>query len=535
MKVSLKKLKAFILSPNISILVILTLASFLRLYRIQGYMTFLGDEGRDVLVVYNVLHGDFTLLGPAASVGGFFLGPIYYYLMAPFLWIFNYNPVGPAVMVAIFGVATVYLLYRFASEFFNKRVGLIAAFLYSVSPLAIAYSRSSWNPNLMPFFSLSSLYILYRAVKTNNWKFFLLCGFLLGICMQLHYLAFFLGAVIADYVLAINIIQGIYEKSFAKYFVELLKQYTLIFVGFVLGLSPFLGFEIRHGFQNIGSIYRFILKSDDTGIGLNFFSNVYDVFFRLFARLVTNFPASDQIAAGQYSNIALWYILALLLGLSSLSILVYKFIKNFPYSKEKYKKNHEEFLKFNLLFAWLGVGVILFGFYKKPIYEYYFGFMFVLPFILAAHALDFLNLKKNLLKITSVVVFIALTVVNLYGIPFKYEPNRQLKQVKTIAEFVLDKTEGKPFNFALITGGNSDHAYRYFFKLRNQDPVAIEPPPVDPQRKTVTDQLLVVCEGPCQPLGSPLWEVAGFGRAEITGEWDIIVVKVYKLVHYKDR
>jgi len=44
-------------------------------------MTFLGDEGRDVLIVYNILHGKLTLLGPTASVGGFFLGPIYYYLV----------------------------------------------------------------------------------------------------------------------------------------------------------------------------------------------------------------------------------------------------------------------------------------------------------------------------------------------------------------------------------------------------------------------------------------------------------------------
>src|SRR3989344_2122005 len=95
----------------ISVVTILVLAAFLRLYRIADYMTFLGDEGRDVLVVYNILHGKLTLLGPTSSVGGFFLGPIYYYFMAPFLWLFNYNPVGPAVMVALFGIATVYLIY----------------------------------------------------------------------------------------------------------------------------------------------------------------------------------------------------------------------------------------------------------------------------------------------------------------------------------------------------------------------------------------------------------------------------------------
>ncbi len=48
---------------NVIVLIILIVAAFLRLYRIQDYMTFLGDEGRDVLVAYNILHGHLTLLG----------------------------------------------------------------------------------------------------------------------------------------------------------------------------------------------------------------------------------------------------------------------------------------------------------------------------------------------------------------------------------------------------------------------------------------------------------------------------------------
>src|SRR5437016_1790147 len=93
------------------ILLILILAAFLRIYRISDYMTFLGDEGRDVLVAKEILHGHFTLLGPRSSAGDFFMGPAYYYFITPFLWLFNYDPVGPAIMVALFGVATVYLIY----------------------------------------------------------------------------------------------------------------------------------------------------------------------------------------------------------------------------------------------------------------------------------------------------------------------------------------------------------------------------------------------------------------------------------------
>src|SRR5258708_674677 len=133
---------------------ILVLAAFLRLYRIQDYMTFLGDEGRDVLVAYNILHGHFTLLGPTASVGGFYFGPIYYYMMAPFLFLFNYNPVGPAVMVGLLGIATVWLVFILGREFFTTSVGFIATFLYAIGPGIISYSPSFWNPKPLPFFFL---------------------------------------------------------------------------------------------------------------------------------------------------------------------------------------------------------------------------------------------------------------------------------------------------------------------------------------------------------------------------------------------
>ena len=120
--------------------------------------------------------------------------------------------------------------------------------------------------------------------------------------------------------------------------------------------------------------------------------------------------------------------------------------------------------------------------------------------------------------------------------PFKFPPNKQMEQVRNISEFVLSKTDNKPFNFALVTAGNSDHGYRYFMKLAKKDPIIIENFDNDPKRLTVKDQLLVICEDPnCKPLGHSLWEIAGFGRAEIDGKWDINFVRVYKLVHYKGK
>ena len=105
---------------------------------------------------------------------------------------------------------------------------------------------------------------------------------------------------------------------------------------------------------------------------------------------------------------------------------------------------------------------------------------------------------------------------------------------QTIARFVYDKVDHKPYNFALIAGHNSDHAYRYFLELWGAAPVTIQNPVIDPQRKSVTDDLYIVCEEKvCKPLGHPLWEIAGFGPAEIADEWKVSTARVLHLVRYK--
>lgn len=479
---------------------ILIIGAYLRLYRIRDYMTFLGDEGRDVLVVKRmIIDHKFTLLGPTASVAGFFLGPIYYYFMIPFLLIFNLDPVGPAVMVALFGIAAIFLVYKTGKDFFSETTGLIAALLYAVSPVVINYSHSSWNPNLMPFFSLLIIYLCWKVVVKNKWRNIFWIGTCLGIALQLHYLAAFLGFAVFLYL----IINGKLNKT---------KEYLLGILGFITGLSPFLFFEIRHNFPNTISIFNFVFHGKDVNLdNTSFLKIIPDVTVRLFERLVTN------------NNLTLAYIL-----------LIFSFIIFFYSWVLKIKDNNASKTHL-LIFLWGAVGILLFGFYKRGIYDYYFGFLFPLPFILVGLALSYFY--KNIFgKIIIIIITFLLFWINWQARPFIFVPNRQLNQAIVISRFVLEKTEGKPYNFALITGQNSDHAYRYFFEIWNRQPLTIENEQNDPQRKTVAKQLLIVCEKiDCQPLGNSLWEVAGFGRAEIAGSWNVSVVKVYKLIHYQGK
>lgn len=520
----LKKIHSFISKNKLEFflfLTILIISAIFRLYRISDFMTFLGDEGRDMIVAKGILEGNLTLLGPRASAGDFFLGPAYYYMIAPFLLIANYDPVGPSVMVALFGIATVAFVYYIGRKFFNKEAGLIAASLYAISPLVVAYSRSSWNPNLMPFASLLILYLLYKALIKQSLKMFILIGFLLGIAIQLHYLTIFLGVIVLFYLLIANPILK-KENLFKRYSMQIIG----IFGGFILGISPFLAFEIKHRFPNISAILKFVFSDNTTEgyqVGQSFIGNIWDVLFRLFGRLVTKYPAAEHANKTVSSDLILWQIATILLAIFSIIAIVKV--------KDKYAKL--------LLVLWLFFGVFLFAFYTKPIYDYYLGFMFPLPFLLVGNFLSHVTkIKKYKIISTAIAaaVFISLVVFNLSGAPFFSTPNKQKDQAKNIAEFVISKTNNQPYNFALLTRGNSDHVYRYFLEVENRPPVTIQNLIDDPERKSVTGQLIVICEYPeCQPLGNALWEVAGFGRAEIVGEWEVPFVKIYRLIHYEEK
>ncbi len=79
------------------IILILLVSAFLRLYQIDQYMTFLGDEGRDALIVKDlVVNFNLPFIGPPTSVGNIYLGPLYYYMMAVAMFIGGLSPVSAA-------------------------------------------------------------------------------------------------------------------------------------------------------------------------------------------------------------------------------------------------------------------------------------------------------------------------------------------------------------------------------------------------------------------------------------------------------
>lgn len=70
-----------------------------------------GEVFRDMAVVYNfVFLHQWPLLGPSSSLGGFNFGAAYYYLLTPFVIMFNFAPYGATFASVFFSVLQVVVL-----------------------------------------------------------------------------------------------------------------------------------------------------------------------------------------------------------------------------------------------------------------------------------------------------------------------------------------------------------------------------------------------------------------------------------------
>src|SRR3989344_4026624 len=222
------------------IFIILLIGASFRLYRIGEYMIFLGDEGRDAIVVRRLLvNFDPILIGPGTSIGNMYLGPLYYYMIAPALLLANFSPVGPSVLVTLFGIATIFLVWMMGREWFGNTAGMIASFFYSIAPVVITFSKSSWNPNIMPFFALISIYSIWRVWQYKEFKWL----FALGVFFVLTYLK--------------NRKSSSEIKNFTKY--------SILGIGtFAILMSPLVIFDARHEWRNFGAIKLFFLERQTT-------------------------------------------------------------------------------------------------------------------------------------------------------------------------------------------------------------------------------------------------------------------------------
>jgi 4-amino-4-deoxy-L-arabinose transferase-like glycosyltransferase len=152
---------------------ILLLALFLRFYKLDNYPAINADEASNAYDAFSLIetgrdqHGRSWPLS-FQSFNDFKPG-LYVYLSIPLIKIFGLNEWTARIPGALVGVLSVFVLYLLVKELFKKEnLALLSAFLLTISPWHIHFSRGGWEVNLGTFLILIALVFLFRSFEAGK-------------------------------------------------------------------------------------------------------------------------------------------------------------------------------------------------------------------------------------------------------------------------------------------------------------------------------------------------------------------------------
>lgn len=203
-----------------------------------------------------VINKHFRLVGQITSVSGVFIGPLYYYLMAVSYAFSNMNPLSAIVPTTIIGLLTILSFFWLGKTYFSQKVGLILAFLYSLSCGASLFDR--WSVPTQPTILWAVLFLfVILGMLRGNLKLLPLYAILVGLTYHIHIaLLPILPLPILAYFLS--------SKSASEKFKGIKIKNVLVSVFlFMIVSSPFWLFEIKHNFSQTKSL----IVATQTNIG----------------------------------------------------------------------------------------------------------------------------------------------------------------------------------------------------------------------------------------------------------------------------
>lgn len=442
-----KRQKLFFLS------LILLLSFFLRFYRIEERVTFLGDQGRDLLEIRKALmNGKIPLAGPLSNEG-VHSGPAYYYLIIPSLIIAQFNPLGPILFTSFLGVMTTFLLYYWLKKVYGFWPAFFSAALYATSPLVIKRTLGIWNPIPIPFFTILILVILDKIQEERQLNWLPLLGLLTAFSLQLYLPAYFLFLPILGWWLSFLIKKsGADKKRFLKWSLFCTALFFLCFL-------PFLIFQFQNNFTDwanllLNFLEKFMLRVDPlTARQESFLIVLMKLFSQQFKALL---PLGPDF---------FW------LGLGLLVLILPYLIKKVNFWQ----------IFFSL---WFLAGIVFLTLFPSgAVHSHYASFLWVLPFLFLASFLKIM--VKFLSKKILIISMVILVGINLSLYRQNFSITDDLSRTKLITDLIIEKAENKSFSLLLLSQATpSDAHLRYFLMLKGAHLEDIEE----------SDSLFLICD-----------------------------------------
>lgn len=448
-------------------LLIITLGAFFRLYRIHELGTFLTDQAIELSSARQILEGKLTLIGIKTSNSEVRNGAVIYYLLVPFLSVFNFNPVAGGILQTLLSLGTIVLVFILSP---------IASILVAASPLLVIYSRQTLLAFYPLFFEVLALFLIYKIiVKSNRFLSFVL-GILLGFSLQIHY------GVISVLIFALIFPLLFLKKSFWKNF------YFIFSLGFILGFLPMIIFELRHQFFNLQMLIKYL-------------------------KMPISIPVSTNIFLFWQETIA-----ALLLGNNR--ILAATFLFLFPVLTIIFRRklNILEKLCLTQILIVIIFTVIFRRDLRPPmVLISHYGLAAFVPLIILT-----VNYLRRLLNQPLLIFTLGLFfLINFPSYGFSHNhgytmsPGWNLAGVKKTAQIIETDNNGENYNvIMLVDAQNQAYPLRYFLDFSSNPPLPVE-------NYSGAKYLYVLTKPGLDLTKIHIWEIDSFGEYQIKKTWEI--------------
>lgn len=401
---------------------LILLAFFLRWYLMPSHFFFGPEEGRDFLVVRDiVVNHKFTLIGPRTDIEGVFHGPLFYWLEAIPFSLSHGDPVAVLAFFILIQSMSVVLAYALAYELTkNRRTGLIAAAVFAVSYFCIVYARWLSHPALSVPFSMAFIFCLHKFIRGNH-KYLVATAFMYGILGQVEFVNYLLFGMIG-------------ASTCLYYWKQLIKTnrsiiISALIVGVITSLATYVIFDLRHDFI-VSNGLRNLLQGKG-GFHTDFSASISGA-FRLLMDTVSLVGGSYNWKVGLFVTIPLMAV----------------WLKRTQYNTT-----------LSVLAFWVWVPPIVFALLRHGMLLHFYAGVVAGFVILLALAIDWVWEKKRVVGIC------ILAVVMIYNISetFQNLPNNnrvffQIEQPAVrytdqlaVIDWVYKEAKGRPFEFQAFT------------------------------------------------------------------------------------
>lgn len=404
-------------STTISLLFILFIAFVLRIFNLSTGMPFIGDYAWFYLSARDIfINGTIPLVGITSSHIWLHQGPLWTYVLSPFLFLFKFNPISGAYITTILGILATYVIYLVTKGLFSKKAGLIASILYATSPLIISSDRTPYHTSPIPFFVILYFYSLSKWVKGSR-IYFPVTVFLISILYN-----FELATFILFFPFLLFFLFGIYKKRTWFTNILTLKYAILSLFGFLIPMFPILIYDMSHGFRQTLVFFAWTVYKPISSLNkFDFFSNSNNII----GFLVDNFGKM----VFSYSS-----VIASLIVLFSFLIICTKIFT------VKRNKTEDSLLVLLLLLMFSILGIVV----NKTPSDAYLPMIF--PLIIISVALMFeYALNTKIIKYFSFVLIMIIVLSNVYVV-LKLDKENKFGNLTGDVNKILKITDKKEYN-----------------------------------------------------------------------------------------